>query len=800
MHHAQTRRTVLQFGLVGLAATYLVVMSAAAAEADTTKTMTLASVNAAGVRGNGTSEQPSVSAAGRYLAFVSAASNLVPNDTNGQADIFLRDRQLGTIERVNVTSTGAQSTGTVGANGKGGLDLSGNGRVVVFNTNAALVPTDTNGTFDAYVRDLSGPTPTTERVSVIGTKSGSSAADISTDYDGSRVAFVSSQLAATPNRVDVLLHDRATGETTIVSRRDPTVPSTTGTGSSQMPSLNDDGQSPNNDGRYVIYSSAAPDQVPNDTNGAMDVFVRDTQGPETTARVSVAQDGTQASQGSTWPTVSATGRYVTFLSASNNLIPSDTNAQADYFLKDVYTGAVTQASIGGGTSGVGLFTNEGPAPVSADGRYVAFASRGGLASPTTSPEQVYLRDVIDSTTEVVTLGANNFSSGPVSFSADGNHVAFSSSATNLIPGTTTGGRQVFVADYARETIPHDTTPPLVTPLVVPASPDGDSSWYVSDVTLVWSVADSESPFTTVGCVDRLVNADQDATTYSCTATSSGGTTGPVEVTIRRDATVPTIHTHTSPTTPDGSNGWYVTAPNVAFSCDDLTSGIAGCTDTTSVPQGTGTIITGTATDVAGNTATVDAGPFKVDLTDPSLTCQSAGPFTLHGSGSVTADVTDSLSGPATPQATAAADTTTVGPHSVSLTGQDNAGRAVSKDCPYEVHYAFTGFSAPVNPDATNVVKAGSAVPLKWHLADAAGSPVTDLANVQLQVTTTPCDPDSPQDPLTEEASGTSGLQNLGDGDYQFNWKTPKTYANTCRILAVDLGEGAPRTADFRFTK
>ena len=114
---------------------------------------------------------------------------------------------------------------------------------------------------------------------------------------------------------------------------------------------------------------------------------------------------------------------------------------------------------------------------------------------------------------------------------------------------------------------------------------------------------------------------------------------------------------------------------------------------------------------------------------------------------------------------------------------------------------FQGFSAPVdNPMVLNVLNAGQAVPLKWRLARADGTPVTDLASVSVHVTSITCSEGTTADQLEELGAGDSGLQNLGDGYYQFNWKTPKNYAKSCKTMHLDLGEGVEREALFRFPK
>ena len=113
---------------------------------------------------------------------------------------------------------------------------------------------------------------------------------------------------------------------------------------------------------------------------------------------------------------------------------------------------------------------------------------------------------------------------------------------------------------------------------------------------------------------------------------------------------------------------------------------------------------------------------------------------------------------------------------------------------------FQGFTSPVdNPPVDNVANAGQAIPLRWRLVSASGAPVTTLASAQISATSLACELGSTDD-LEETSPGASGLQNLGNGYYQLNWKTPKGYAKSCKALHLDLGEGITRDAHFRFKK
>lgn len=120
---------------------------------------------------------------------------------------------------------------------------------------------------------------------------------------------------------------------------------------------------------------------------------------------------------------------------------------------------------------------------------------------------------------------------------------------------------------------------------------------------------------------------------------------------------------------------------------------------------------------------------------------------------------------------------------------------------YTVPYGFSGFQRPVdNLPTVNSAKAGQTVPLRWRLTEPDGRPVTDLTEVSLTTTDTAPPPAGTPVVAIEKYAGNSGLQNLGNGNYQYDWKTPAGYANTVRALHLDLGDGTDRTARFSFTK
>ena len=284
---------------------------------------TRVSVASDGSQGNDGSEDPSISADGRYVAFVSYASNLVSGDTNVDADVFVHDRQTGQTTRVSIASDGNQGNGECWY-----TSISADGRYVAFDSWASnLVSGDTNGTRDVFAHDRQ--TGQTTRVSVAsdGNQGNSWSYYPSISADGRYVAFYSwaSNLVSgdTNDEHDIFVHDRQTGQTTRVSVASD---GSQGNGSPYQPSISADG-------RYVAFHSYASNLVSGDTNGAWDVFVHDRQTGQTT-RVSVASDGSQGNDWSLRPSISADGRYVAFMSSASNLVSGDTNGAYDVFVHD----------------------------------------------------------------------------------------------------------------------------------------------------------------------------------------------------------------------------------------------------------------------------------------------------------------------------------------------------------------------------------------------------------------------------------------------------------------------------------
>jgi Tol biopolymer transport system component len=382
-----------------------------------------------------------ISADGRYVMFGSDATNLVPGDTNRVADYFVHDRQTGQTRRVNIDSAGNQASG----GDLWGYSISSNGRYVAFSGPAAnLVPGDTNGCGDVFVRDCQTGQTTRVSVSSAGIEGNGDSTDPCLSGNGRYVAFFSTASNLVPDDTnghwDIFLHDRQTGRVTLVSVDSA---GNQATGNSWVPSLTPDGRyvgfvsSATNlvsgdtnacsdsfvhdcltgettrvnvtsggrqsaaggstprlsaDGRFAAFSSWAYNLVRDDLNWVSDGFVHDRRTGRT-VRVSVDSEGheTTGRLGAYITSISANGRWVDFQSDSNTLVPGDYNGDTDAFVHDCLTGETTRISV----DSAGQEINDGMSPsISADGRYVAFCSRESRIPPRDANRapDVFVRD------------------------------------------------------------------------------------------------------------------------------------------------------------------------------------------------------------------------------------------------------------------------------------------------------------------------------------------------------------------------------------------------------------------------
>lgn len=394
------------------------------------------SLDSGEIEGNGPSAQPAFCSDGRYVAFVSAADDLVPHDTNGVDDVFLRARHADRTLRISVSSLGAEADGPSSAPA-----ISADGTWTAFVSEAAnLVPGDTNGVADVFVHDVIAGTTTRVSVDSFGAQANGRSGMPAISADGRWVAFASEATNLAPGdgngARDVFLHDRWTGVTERVS-----VPPGGGEadGESRAPRIS-------GDGRFLVFESDATN-LALDANGATDVFLLDRM-LAVLERVSVADGGGEAHGASFAADVAVDGFTVVFTSAAADLVPGDTNAVDDVFLRDRRRGRTERFSVD--SSGAQASGRSGQPTLLPDGSILAFASEAPdlVAGDTNGGSDVFVRLRATGVTERVSLrdggGQANGPSFAPSCAVDARVVAFASDATDLVPGDANLATDVFV--------------------------------------------------------------------------------------------------------------------------------------------------------------------------------------------------------------------------------------------------------------------------------------------------------------------------------------------------------------------
>jgi len=295
-------------------------------------------VSSAGVPANNDVFRPYVSGTGRFVVFGSAANNLVSDDSNFVADVFVRDRQTGQTTRESFRANGDQ----LSLGGAGCPTISDDGRYVAFTTQDPLVPEDTNGSGDVYVRDrtlgLIIPVSVTSAGQFVSPHGASSCARISAN--GRFVTWTAyGPLVPGSSGFQVYVRDLETAQTTRASQSTGGVQ---GDYISGTPTIS-------GNGRYVAFYSEASNLVPGDVGGFQDAFVHDNLTGETSL-VSLTSSGAQANFGSGGgsdevPSISSDGRFVAFKTRAANVVPSDTNNAEDIFVRDRLTQTTFRATL-----------------------------------------------------------------------------------------------------------------------------------------------------------------------------------------------------------------------------------------------------------------------------------------------------------------------------------------------------------------------------------------------------------------------------------------------------------------------
>lgn len=462
-------------------ALFLAVLCCAAGLMETawaaTPTTALLSITHAGVQGNHNSSTPAISGDGRYVAFVSSSQTLAINKTTTVDEIFLRDNQTGILTRVTVTTTGADPSGASSI-----PSISADGRYVVFESSATnLVSGHGVG---AYLYDsqnghltylVNGQSPLISR-------------------DGRFIAFTSTLSTLVPGdtngKTDVFVMDRGSGQIERVSVSTGGIQADNGSGTT--------GLAISATGRYVAFESSATTLVAGDTNTRDDIFVRDRQ-TQTTIRPSIASDGTQGNQTSSGGSISSDGRFVAFDSRASNLVPTDANAAVDVFLRDTQNSLTSLVSVS--TAGTQAVVQSGNGLITPSGQFVTFDSADAtlVANDTNAVSDIFLRDLVASTTSLVSLSSTGApgdgASDQGTISDDGRYVAFRSASTNLVAGDGNAATDVFMRGPLIDTpgqlsVTTEPTgaaagqPLAVQPVVTALNTDGTVKWDYSGAVTV----------------------------------------------------------------------------------------------------------------------------------------------------------------------------------------------------------------------------------------------------------------------------------------------------------------------------
>lgn len=391
---------------------------------------------------------------GRFVVITSKASNLVPGDTNGNRDMFVIDRDDGSVERVTVDSDENQVTDITGFTSLRG-SISDDGNLVCFATDSSqLVTGDTNGATDVFIRDRSAGTTTRVSLTDADGEIATGAYGPILSADGSTVVFIAVDdgvVAADMNGMtDVFVRELGMGGTTrIVSVSDEEMPGDGESGEDYSISA---------DGNLVAFSSDSTNLVTGDMNMASDVFLRDIAAGSTT-RVSLTSTGAELDAAAYGGSMSSDGTKVVFNTAATNVLPGDTNGFNDVFIRNLTNNTVKLASGKGG--GSSFITDNGISggAISPDGRFVRFSSyTQQIFSPHVARYlfTTYIHDSQTSTTIPADLPATGFASRngdpkavetvSVAF-ADNGFFAFHSNADNLVTGDTNASFDVFTNTY-----------------------------------------------------------------------------------------------------------------------------------------------------------------------------------------------------------------------------------------------------------------------------------------------------------------------------------------------------------------
>ena len=642
-----------------------------------------------------------ISGDGRYVVVDSYSPDLVPNDFNGDSDVFLRDRAAGTTTRVSVADGGGEAIG-----GSTMSSISANGRHIAFASNAAnLVAGDTNGHWDVFVRDLDAHRTVRVSVAANGAEADADSSRPMVSANGRFVAFLSpaTTLAAgiAPYQgAQAYIHDRDSDGNGVFDEAggtSTTIVSTAADGSPANAMV--DGVRVSDDGRLMLFETIATNLDPTvpSPNWANHLYLRNTRTGELTM-IDRAVTGGPSAWGVDYRAadLSGDGRFVTFTSPSNDIVWFDMNWTSQVFRYDTTLGPIATAIVSALPDGTLASGSSYASSVSLDGRYVAFVSYAtNLAAPAppATAAGAFVRDTVDGTftrVDVVDGGAGFDHQYPLqpSVSADGTAIAFSSNAQNAVDGMFT-----WYADHTFVATAFTASPIL-------ALHPGSGSAGVVDVNTTavsgWKASTYDSWIALSDGADYA--AGPRAVQYFIAPNDTGiardGTirVGSTIVRVHQDGdgdTTPPVIVPTVAGTAVG-DGWYIGSVTVQFTVSDPDSEIVAqspnCQGVTISSDAMYAPVTCEATSHGGtSTSTVviriDNSAPTIDIARPAPTVYAAGETVVPEFACLDAPGYSGVAGCAITAGSSPLDTTP-GRHVFTVTAVDHAGHLATNSVEY----------------------------------------------------------------------------------------------------------------------
>lgn len=504
-----------------------------------------------------------ISADARFALFTSEV-RFIPEDSNNKMDVYIYDRLTQSTEIISVASDGTQ-----GNNHSTHARLSSDGRYVVFASRATnLVPNDTNNVDDIFVHDRD--THTTERISVATDGTQANAFSIwyaAISAEGRFIAFTSaaSNLVQgdTNGEWDVFVRDRLLGQTTRVSVASDGTQANNNSHYFYTPDIS-------GDGRFVTFTSRATNLVsPPVSNVGEKIFVHDRQTGQTTLE-SVTSDGTLANANAFFSDISDDGRYITFESPANNLVPNDTNNAYDIFLKDRLTHSITLVTRG--YEGTPANDDSGGSFFSGDGRFVTFKSEANNLVPNDGNEcdnssevcgEVYIYDRLTAIIRRISFGydgseSNGFVSAAYGITPNGQYIVFRSDSSNIIEGDTNNVPDLFLHNQGEEILltptPSNTPSSTVTASITPLPSHTSSATATYTITPSSTPSPSQTPTTTPTPIMSSTPSPSHTSTPTATETvtptftiTPSGTPSPIQTSTPTPTATSTVTSTPTPT-------------------------------------------------------------------------------------------------------------------------------------------------------------------------------------------------------------------------------------------------------------